>query len=115
MRSKVVTREKKASDLATRQHGVIAYRQLTALGFAPAAIQRRAEAGRFHPLHRGVYAMGHARVSRQGSLMAAVLAAGPGAVLSHRSAVALWGLRPSRSGRIEVTTTGRGRPPSIQV
>ncbi|MDQ4040728.1 MAG: DUF559 domain-containing protein [Actinomycetota bacterium] len=55
------------------------------------------------PLHRGVYAVGHRAVSRDGRLLAAVLSVGPGAVLSHRSAAELWGIRRTSRERIEVT------------
>ena len=65
--------------------------------------QRRVAAGRLHRLHRGVYAVGHTVLSRNGAYLAAVLACGPHAVLSHRSAAALWGLRPSDAPRIDVT------------
>ena len=61
-------------------------------------------------MHRGVYAVGHARLSRQGRWLAAVLAHGPGALLSHQSAGALWGLAPER-GPVDVTAQSgrRGR------
>lgn len=88
--------------LAARQHGVVARRQLVALGLGARAIDRRIARGRLHPLHRGVYAVGHRVVSQRGRWMAAVLATGEGAVLSHRSAAALWDIRPSE-GRIELT------------
>jgi very-short-patch-repair endonuclease len=65
-------------------------------------IRARLAAGRLHVLHRGVYAVGHTRVCQEGRWLAAVLACGDGAVLSHRSAAALWGIRPY-SGTIEVT------------
>jgi very-short-patch-repair endonuclease len=67
------------------------------------AIQHRIAGGRLHPLHAGVYAVGHALVLREGWWMAAVLASGPGAVLSHRSAAALWGIRGYSEGAVEVT------------
>jgi hypothetical protein len=61
--------------LAAAQHGVIAGSQLQALGFSPAAIRQRLARGRLHPLERGVYAVGRPDVSREGTWMAAVLAA----------------------------------------
>jgi Transcriptional regulator, AbiEi antitoxin len=79
--------------LAERQHGVVAFRQLTALGLSKRSIEYRIEIGRLHRVHRGVYAVGRPSLSRKGIWMAAVLALGPGAVLSLRSAAALWGLR----------------------
>jgi very-short-patch-repair endonuclease len=89
--------------LATSQHGVIARRQLPALGFGDDAIGARLDAGRLHALHREVFAVGHTRVSRHGRWLAAVLAYGDGALLSHRSAAALWGLARPRPGAIDVT------------
>lgn len=71
-------------------------------------VRDRVASGRLVRLHRGVYAVGHDRLRREGWWMAAVLAAGPGALLSHRDAAALHGLRPPGDRRrIEVTTSGR--------
>ncbi|MFN8216082.1 MAG: type IV toxin-antitoxin system AbiEi family antitoxin domain-containing protein [Solirubrobacterales bacterium] len=72
-----------------RQHGVISRRQLTALGYTQKAIEHRLATGRLHPLRRGVYAAGRREVGEKGRWMAAVLACGAGAALSHRSAAAL--------------------------
>lgn len=70
--------------------------------------------GRLRPVHRGVYTVGHRLLTQHGRWMAAVLSAGPGAVLSHLSAAALWGIR--RSSRLEVTVpTGRHRRPGIRI
>jgi very-short-patch-repair endonuclease len=76
---------------------------LLALGFGDEAIKTRLEAERLQALHREVFAVGHARVSRQGRWRAAVLAYGDAALLSHRSAAALWGLAKNRMGAIDVT------------
>lgn len=81
--------------LAARQHGVVARAQLAKIGVERGAIRLRVERCRLHLVHRGVYAVGHRLLTKQGRWMAAVLAAGPGAVLSHRSAAAHWGIRPS--------------------
>jgi predicted transcriptional regulator of viral defense system len=97
------TPDRELAALAGRQHGVVSRRQLLEIGFARAAIQRRLQSGRLHRLHRGVYAVGHPVVGAHGQWLAAVLACGPGAVLSHRSAGALWELRPSSAARIDVT------------
>jgi very-short-patch-repair endonuclease len=98
-------RERALGSLARRQHGVAARRQLAELGFGPDAIDRRISHGRLHLIHRGVYAVGHSLLSQRGWWMAAVLALGPMALLSHRSAGALWGLVGAR-GPIEVTVPG---------
>src|SRR4051794_34054064 len=76
--------------LATRQEGVISRAQLRRIGLGEDAIDRAIAAKRLHPRHLGVYAVGHRRLSRTGRYLAAVLSAGDGAVLSHRSAASLW-------------------------
>ena len=92
--------------LADRQHGVVARRQLRAWGVGEDAIERRLLRRSLIPLHRGVYAVGHRRLTDEGRWLAAVLAAGPGAVLSHRNAAALHGLRPAPEARkVSVTTS----------
>jgi very-short-patch-repair endonuclease len=89
--------------LAERQHGVVATRQLIALGLSHQDIYYRVRIGRLHRIHRGVYAVGYRKLTRHGHWMAAVLAYGPDAVLSHRSAAALLGIGPG-FWKIEVTT-----------
>jgi Transcriptional regulator, AbiEi antitoxin/Protein of unknown function (DUF559) len=91
------------AELAARQHGVVARRQLIELGFGRGAIDRRRYAGRLHRVHRGVYAVGHPRLVGRGRWIAAVLACGSEALLSHRSAAALWGLRPNIGSVVDVT------------
>lgn len=81
--------------LAEQQHGVVARRQLRALGIGRKVAEARVRGGAWVKLHHGVYAVGHAALPREGRWMAAVLACGPGAVLSHATAAALWGIRPS--------------------
>ncbi len=96
-------RELAIAELATRQHGVISRSQLIDLGLTAAAIDSRLRRGRLLPIHPGVYAVGHRDVRREGRWWAAVLAAGPGAALSHISAAGLWGLlRPSPTVHISV-------------
>jgi hypothetical protein len=78
-------------------------------------VGRRVAGGNLVPLHRGVYAVGHGLVSRRGEWMAAVLACGPGAYLSHGSAAVLWDIR-GFLGKPEVTRRSGGSPhPSIVV
>jgi hypothetical protein len=76
--------------LAARQHGLVTAAQLAEAGLTSGAVAKRVAAGRLHAKHRGVYAVGHARLSQHGRWMAAVLAAGEGAVLSHLAAAKLW-------------------------
>jgi predicted transcriptional regulator of viral defense system len=87
---------------------VITFEQLLAAGLSPAGITRRVQAGRLHRIHKGVYAVGHRGLSREGWWMAAVLACGAGAVLSHTSAAVLWGMRDRRNGPIHVTVPSSG-------
>jgi predicted transcriptional regulator of viral defense system len=89
-------------ELADTQHGVISRRQLLAAGLSARSIERRIEASRLHVLHSGVYALGIYRVSLRGRWMAAVLACGDNALLSHRSAAALWGLTRHGAGPVDV-------------
>jgi len=88
---------------------VIATEQLRSVGLSKAGIARRVRKGHLHPLHRGVFAVGHTAVTRRGHEWAAVLTCGPDAVLSHNTAGALWGL-VKRYRRIEVTVPRKIRP-----
>lgn len=94
-------------DLADRQHGVVTRPQLLELGFSRREVQGRVEAGWLRPVHRGVYAVGRARLARHGLWMAAVLACGDDALLSHRSAAELWRLVDPIAGPVHVSV-GRG-------
>src|SRR5919198_568779 len=98
--------------IAARQHGVIARIQLLRLGLGRGAIELRVRRGGPPVIHRGVYAVGHARLTIQGRWMAAVLASGEDARLSFRSGAMLWSIRRTERGLIEVTSPhrGRGRP-----
>lgn len=89
--------------LAARQHGVVSAVQLRGLGLTAREIEGRLRARRLFRLYRGVYAVGHTALTAYSRDLAAVLACGPGALLSHRSAARLWGLLRSASPRIEVT------------
>jgi hypothetical protein len=79
--------------LARNQHGVVSRRQLLDHGMSSKAIERRSARGRLHAIHRGVYAVGRPELTARGWWMAAVLACGSAAVLSHESAAQLWGIR----------------------
>lgn len=105
---KEVRSHRRLAVLAARQHGVVSTRQLRALGYSAAAISRASASGRLHRVHRGVYAVGHADLSRQGRCMAAVGACGPDALLSHSSAAWLWGLLPTLPLPVEVSVSRRG-------
>jgi hypothetical protein len=91
------------AELAERQHGIVALRQLQLLGLTKSAVSKRARSGRLHRVHRGVYAVGHPKLTGLGRWMAAVLACGPRAALSHRSAAGLWGLRPDNRHKSDIS------------
>ena len=109
--------DEKIARLAARQHGVVARGQLIAAGASTSAIRHRLASKRLHPVHPKVYAVGHPGLLPRARWMAAVLACGPGAVLSHRDAAALLELLPAGSGPIEVTTprVGMRRAVGIRV
>ena len=94
--------------LAARQHGVVTRTQLLGLGLKSTTIGDRIRAGRLHRVHRGVYSVGHPLLTTHGRYMAAVLACGEGAVLSHGSAARLWGMPWHESARVDVTVPGTG-------
>jgi predicted transcriptional regulator of viral defense system len=100
--------------LAARQHGVVALWQLEDLQIDSQRARKRVAVGRLHRIHHGVYSpQMESLLTSNGHRMAAVLACGPEAVLSHRSAAALWGLREDSRSRIDVTAPGRrGRIPA---
>ncbi len=100
-------------------HDIASREQLTALGMSAGQIEARLAGGRLHAVHRGVYAIGRRQLSEHGLMLAAVLAGGPGAVLSHRSAAALWAMAagpgPSRVDVTLPTRNGRARRPGLAI
>lgn len=100
-------RSREAWGLAGRQHGIVARRQLLGLGFNSAEIEHRISRGRLHVVMRGVYAVGWPQLTAKRRWMAAVLACGEGAALSHQSAAALWGIGRERRGRIDISVRRR--------
>jgi predicted transcriptional regulator of viral defense system len=101
--------------LATPQHGVVTREQLLALGLTDGAILYRTRIGRLHRLYRGVYAVGHYPVSPLAHAMAAVLACGAGAALSHGSAATLWGVTAHWRSPLEVTAGSARRRPQLHL
>jgi predicted transcriptional regulator of viral defense system len=93
--------------LAARQLGVVSLTQLKALGLTASAVRSRVASGRLHRVYRGVYAVGHGRLTVEGHWLAAVLACGHKAVLSHRSAAGLWSLRPDNRANTDVSLPSR--------
>jgi very-short-patch-repair endonuclease len=103
-------RDQVVGGLADRQHGVVRREQLLAAGVGRGAIVRGLDAGRLRLVFRGVYAVGHVALRREGWWMAALLACGEGSALSHRTAAQAWGLLTGPTLPIHVTTSAaRGR------
>lgn len=104
-------------ELQRKQHGVVTHAQLRELGMTGEAIRHRITSGRLHRLMRGVYAVGRPDLTDKGRWMAAVLACGPHALLSHRSAAALRGLRKTWREPIEIVVPAHvaRRRPGIRV
>jgi predicted transcriptional regulator of viral defense system len=100
-------RSRQAWELAGRQHGAIARRQLLELGFNAREIEHRVARGRLHLVMRGVYTVGWPHMTRKRWWMASVLACGEGALLSHRSAAALWEIGSEQRGNIDVSVMRR--------
>jgi predicted transcriptional regulator of viral defense system len=96
--------------LAAQQHGVVTLRQLYSLGYSDSQVRTRVSAGWLHSIHRGVYAVGRRPLPLEGCWMAAVLAGGEGALLSHYAAAELWRLR-TRPDRATASPRGQPHPP----
>jgi len=102
----VMSADAAVAALAARQHSVVTGEQLAAAGLGQHAIARRVRDGRLRRMHRGIYLAAPLPAPLTPE-MAAVLACGDSAVLSHESAAALWGLRPRPDGDVDVTVAGR--------
>jgi len=92
------------------QSGVVSRRQAQDAGFRDDAIDRRLRSGTWQRLHRSVYATFTGELSREARLWAAVLHAGPGAVLSHATAAEVHGLIDKPTGKIHVSVPASRRP-----
>lgn len=113
-------RDQRVAQIATSQWGVVSSSQLRLAGIDKHGVLHRVRTGRLHRVHRGVYAVGHLALSREGRWTAAAVACGGGprgagpvldrwsAALSHRSAAELWTLLPPRDGATDVTVPGDG-------
>jgi very-short-patch-repair endonuclease len=109
--------EVRLARIAARQHGRVTLRQLEAIGIRGTSVKRRVASGRLVRVYRGVYAVGHVQRTREGRWIAAVMACGTGAFLSHLDAAAFWGIYQSNGATIHVTTTAQSarRVPGIKV
>jgi very-short-patch-repair endonuclease len=110
--------EPRLAALAGRQYGVVSREQLRRLGVGETGIEERLRTKRLHRLHRGVYSVGHGALRPEAYRIAAVLACGPGAALSHTAAASHLQIRPSSATRIDVSVparSGRRHRPGIRV
>lgn len=101
--------DERIASLAAAQHGTISWEQLRDCGLSPKTIRHRVAIGQLHVIHHKVYAVGHDRLTQDGRFMAAVLAAGGGAAVSHRAAAVLWGISSWPGRGVDVTTSSRKR------
>jgi very-short-patch-repair endonuclease len=99
--------DRRLARLAGRQHGVVTHRQLVAVGIRGSAIARRVAQGRLQRIYKGVFAVGHMQRTREARWIAAVMACGIGAVLSHLDAAALWRIYDGIGARTHVTALRR--------
>jgi hypothetical protein len=99
--------DRRIAQVVAGQNGVIDLGQLEELGLGGRGVRHRVAAGRLHRIHPAVYAVGHPGLSVDGRRMAAVLACAEGAVLSHRSAAAAWGMLNGDGRRFDLVAPGR--------
>jgi hypothetical protein len=108
------TRSRRAWELAGRQHGIVTRRQLLALGFGRRSIEHRLTRGRLFPVTLGVYAVGWPALNEKRQWMAAVLAGGEGAALSHHSAAALWQIGGRQADEVGIGDRATGIDVSVR-
>jgi very-short-patch-repair endonuclease len=101
------------SELASFQQGVLTSRQVMGSGLSRGLVRARLEQARWQRLHTGVYAVFSGEPRRQTVLWAAVLRAGPGAMLSYHTAAELGALTDQPSGQIHITVPGDRRVEKI--
>lgn len=102
-------RDRRLSGLAVERHRIVSTRALAALGFSPTRVSQRVAEGRLTRLHRGVYLVGPGRPSLRGKWLAAVIACGDGAAMSHRHGAMLWDMRRTDRASVDVTVPGSAR------
>jgi hypothetical protein len=95
---------------AGRQDGLVSLPQLSGHGYTYREVRRLVANGVLHRKHRGIYAVGHPKLTAKGELRAALMACEDTAFLSGRTALARYGLRPLNLKAIEVTVVGKTTP-----
>jgi len=111
-----IYKELRVQALAHGQDGVAAHRQLLAIGWSATMIAWRVKAGRLHPKHRGVYAVGRSELSQRGVFRAAALAIGDDAVIGYFAAAYEWGFWTGRTTPVDIIVPRRLRSrPGIRV
>jgi Transcriptional regulator, AbiEi antitoxin/Protein of unknown function (DUF559) len=101
----------RAAARAAAQHGHVTWEQCRSCGLSPSAVRRLVARGAWERVAPGVYRIVGAPLTWHGRALSAVLAAGPEALASHRTAAHLWGLEGfGPPGRIEVTVRRHSRP-----
>lgn len=100
-------RHQRSADLAARQYGVVTRRQLADLGYSEEMVDRDVETGRLQAWHRSVFAVGGQGPNPHALCMAAVLFRGEGQLISHQSAIWLWGLETRLRVPVQVSPARR--------
>lgn len=108
--TRTITADHEAAELLAAQDGAIARRQAAALGLDTERIRNRARGGRWQHEYRGVYLAFSGTASREATLWAALLRAGPDAVLSHNTAAERHGLIDDLSELIHVMVPASRHP-----
>lgn len=109
MRDRSANVRAEVAAIAANQWGTVRRDQLTSAGIDRSKITRWIHEGYLHPIHPGVYAVGHTATGIEAELVSALFYAGPGAMLSHYTATWWWGLSDREPSRIEVSTPRRRR------
>src|SRR5215203_2634981 len=115
MRPENNTVERALAELASKAHGVVTRADLLTTGLTLAEFRTRARDGSLIRVHRGVYRVGHQAPSLEARYMAAVKAAGTGALLCRRAAAHLFGILKGSTPQPEVITTAQRRARGVAI
>ena len=105
---RVSVAEQRVAQIAARQKGLVTTAQLLEAGIGEATVRRWVAKGRLHRVFRAVYAVGHPSLMPFARELAAVLACGEWALISHGSAAALWRMTKLHSGPVDITIAWSG-------